>query len=189
MERINMKKTLFIISLCAIVFIFTSWAPYDVYAASSGNVTVTVTIQNVSVSLSGTSWDIGTIAAGQTVQMSEASDITVNNSGNVTESFTLMLSNPPGWTAGSTAGSDGYVMKGLFVGATDAPTSTDFGVNDVITTTSQTASLTVFGAFSTTGNSVPASSSVDLWLQFTAPTSTTVVTAQSIVITIGATVP
>ncbi len=189
MERGNMKKALSTICLCAIVFIFTSRAPYDVYAASSGNVTVTVTIENVSVSLSGTSWDIGTIAAGQTVQMSEASDITVTNNGNVTESFTLMLSNPPGWTAGSNAGADVYVMKGLFVGATDAPAPTDFGANDVITTTSQTASPTVFGAFSSTGNSVPASSSADLWLQFTAPTSTTVVTSQSIVITIGATVP
>ncbi len=189
MESVYVKKTLSTICLCAIVFIFTSWAPYDVYAASSGNVTVTVTIENVSVSLSGTSWDIGTIAAGQTVQMSEASDITVTNNGNVTESFMLMLSNPPGWTAGPNAGSDVYVMKGLFVGATDAPAPTDFGANDVITTTSQTASPTVFGVFSTTGNSVPASSSADLWLQFTAPTSTNVVTSQSIVITIGATVP
>jgi len=75
------------------------------------------------------------------------------------------------------------------VGASDAPAPPDFGTDDVITTSSQTASATIWGAFSTTGNNVPALSSADLWLQFTAPTSTNVITEQSIVITVGATVP
>ncbi len=188
MNRGKMKKTISVICLWAIGFIL-SWVAGNAYAASSGSVTVTVTIQNVSVSLSATGWDIGTIDAGQTVQMSETSDITVTNNGNVSESFTLMLTNPTNWTAGSAAGSDVYVMKGLFVGASDAPTPPDFGADDVITTSSQTASATILGAFPTTGNNVPALSSVDLWLQFTAPTSTNVITEQSIVITVGATVP
>ena len=185
-----MKKLKLFLSLTIIV---AGWIwVFNAHAAPFANVTVTVTIQSVSVSLSGTTWDIGTIAAGQDVQMSEASDITVTNSGNVPESFILRLTNPAGWTAGNTAGSESYVMKGLLAGAADTPAGSDFGPEDVITTASQTASATVFGYAGPSGANgagVAPGGSADLWLLFTAPTSTSVTTQQAIVITIGATVP
>ena len=183
-----MKKALSIFSLLAIVFLMGGWVP-QAYAASSGNVTVTVTIQNLSVSLSGTSWPIGTLSAGQVVPMTSGQKITVTNDGNVAESFTLRITNPAGWTAGSAAGSDTYVMQGLLVGSTDAPVTADFLAEDVLTTAPQTASTTIFNyaGSSADGASVPATSARSLWLQFSAPLATTVTTPQSIVITVGAT--
>ncbi|MBI5096297.1 MAG: hypothetical protein HZB32_01380 [Nitrospirae bacterium] len=186
----SIRSLLPIILLIAIGLLPGLWAT-RADAASSGNVTVTVTIQNVSVSLSGTAWTIGVIAAGSVSQMTEADDITVTNDGNVAESFTLRLTNPSGWTAGSTTGSGVYVMQGMFVGAANAPVGTDFGSDDVITTGAQTASSTVFGyaGASANGSSVAPLTSVDLWLRFSAPTSTSVTAQQSIVVTVGATVP
>lgn len=185
-----MKKLQLIISLIVIIIGWT-WAS-NACAAPSANISVTVTIQSVSVNLSGTAWAVGTIAAGQSLQMSETSDITVTNDGNVPESFTLRLTNPAGWTAGSTAGPETYVMKGLLVGSADAPAAGDFGTEDVITTASQAASASIFGyagPSGTNGANVAPGNSADIWLQFSAPTATSVTTQQSIVVTIGASVP
>jgi len=52
------------------------------HAAQSENISVTVTIQNLSISLSTNTWAIGTIIAASTTQMTEADDITVTNDGN-----------------------------------------------------------------------------------------------------------
>lgn len=186
-----MKKRQLILSLTVIVIMGWIWASHA-YAAPFANITVTVTIQSVSVNLSGTTWAIGAIAAGQDLQMSETSDITVTNNGNVPESFTLRLSDPPGWTAGGTAGSETYVMKGLLAGTTDAPAGGDFGPEDVITAASQTATTGIFGYAGPSGANgagVAPGNSVDLWLHFSAPTSTSVTTQQSIVVTVGASVP
>ncbi|MDI7258430.1 MAG: hypothetical protein QME90_00765 [Thermodesulfobacteriota bacterium] len=186
-----MKKILSIFSLLAIIFLMGAWAPHA-YAVSSGNVTVTVTIQNLSVSLSGaTTWDLGTIPTSSVKTMTSLEKIIVTNDGNVTESFTLSLTNPSGWAAGSTAGFNTYVMKGLFVSTTDNPLPADFGAdgNDVIETGIKTATDVNFGKTgSANGASVPStagSNSRALWLQFSAPTSTSATTAQSITITIG----
>jgi len=157
-------------------------------AASTADITVTVTIQNLSVSLSSNTWALGTVVAGSTTQMTEADDITVTNDGNVDEDFTLKLTDPSAWTAGATAGADVYVMSGLFCASADAPGGSDFQADDVLTTTTQTATSAVFGYVggSDDGVAVPAGNSVDLWLEFQAPTSTTNFTQQTIVVTVGA---
>jgi hypothetical protein len=158
------------------------------YAADTADITVTVTIQNLSLSLSSNTWAIGTIAAGSTAQMTEANDITVSNDGNVDEDFTLKLTNPSAWTAAAAAGADVYALSGLFCAGGDAPGGGDFGADDVLTTTTQTSTAAVFGyaGGSDDGVSVGAGSSVDLWLEFAAPTSSTDFTEQTITVTVGA---
>lgn len=183
-----MKRVQFVFSLLAILFLMGPWVS-QTHAASSANVTVTVTIQNLSVSLSDANWSIGTISASSVVDMTSSQKITVTNDGNVPENFTLRLTDPTGWTAGSTAGAEIYVMKGLFVGTSDSVVTANFGGDDVITTTPQTATTAVFNyaGSSANGASVPPLGARALWLQFSAPTATSVDTSQSIVITVGAT--
>lgn len=157
-------------------------------AAETADITVTVTIQNLSLNLSSNTWALGTLAAGSTTQMTEANDITVTNDGNVSEDFTLRLTNPAAWTAGAAAAADTYVLSGVFCAAADAPGGTDFTADDIVTTSTQTATAGVFGyaGGSDDGVSVSASGSVDLWLEFAAPTSSTDFTEQMITMTVGA---
>jgi hypothetical protein len=158
------------------------------YAAQTENISVTVTIQNLSISLSSNTWAIGTVTAASTTQMTEADDITVTNDGNVDEDFTLELTDPAAWTSGAAPGADVYTMSGLFCGAGDAPGGADFEAADVITTATQTATATIFGyaGGSADGVSVSAASSVDLWLEFQAPTSSSSFIEQTITVTVGA---
>lgn len=158
------------------------------YAAPTADISVTVTIQNLSLALSSNTWAIGTVTAGSTIQMTEAEDITVTNDGNVDEDFTLMLTNPASWTAGATAGANVYVLSGILCGAADAPASGDFGADDVMTTATQTSTAAIFGyaTGSADGVAVAPSTSVDLWIEFGAPTSSTDFTEQTITVTVGA---
>jgi hypothetical protein len=157
-------------------------------AAQTADIDVTVTIQNLSISLSSNTWAIGTVTAGSTTQMTEADDITVTNDGNVDEDFTLELTDPAAWTSAAAPGADIYTMSGLYCGGGDAPGGADFGAEDVLTTATQTATATIFGyaGGSADGVSVGAGSSVDLWLEFQAPTSSSSFVEQTITVTVGA---
>jgi hypothetical protein len=179
-----MKKSLFACVLFVAIASLTGVAS----AAGTADIDVTVTIQNLSISLSSNTWGIGTIVAGSTTQMTEADDITVTNDGNVDEDFTLKLTDPAAWTSGASPGADAFTMSGLFCGAADAPGGTDFNAEDVMTTSAQTATANVFGyaGGSSDGVSVAASSAVDLWLEFQAPTSSSSFTQQTITVTVGA---
>jgi hypothetical protein len=157
-------------------------------AAQTADIDVTVTIQNLSISLSSNTWAIGTVTTSSTTQMTEADDITVTNDGNVDEDFTLELTDPAAWTSAAAPGPDIFTMSGLFCGAGDAPGGADFNAEDVITTAAQTSTAAVFGyaAGSADGVSVAPSSSVDIWLEFQAPTSSSSFVEQTIVVTVGA---
>jgi hypothetical protein len=158
------------------------------YAAGTADISVTVTIQNLSISLSSNTWALGTVVAASTTQMTEAEDITVTNDGNVDEDFTLKLTNPASWAAGAAAGADAYVLSGLFCGTADAPGGGDFSAEDVLTTSTQTSTAAIFGyaGGSSDGVAVSAGSGVDLWLEFDAPTSSSDFTEQTITVTVGA---
>jgi hypothetical protein len=158
------------------------------FAAETADITVTVTIQNLSLNLSSNTWALGTVVAASTTQMTEANDITVSNDGNVNEDFTLKLTNPAAWTAAAAPAPDVFVLSGLFCAAADAPGGADFAADDVLTTTTQTATATILGfaGGSDDGVSVAAGGSVDLWLEFAAPTSSTDFSQQTITVTVGA---
>jgi len=151
-------------------------------AANPATINVTVTIQNISVSAAGPI-AFGTVASGSTTVGADSSEVT--NDGNVTETFSLDVTNPAGWTAvQAVPGVDEYVLSAQF--NSTAPTAVSFNYTDhALTTVSTAASASQF-AGDQTGLSVPASGVRYLWLKFEAPSSTTVFTQQTIVVTITA---
>lgn len=149
-----------------------------VKAASSANVTATVTIQNISVSVSDGSVSYGTIATSETKDTTTHATTGVNdsqtatNDGNVTESLNIRSgTDPVGWTLGANAGSDIYTHKFCTITCDTTPTWTALTTNNQTLATGVTAAGTqVFD------------------LQFGAPTSTTVFTEQSPTVIVQATI-
>lgn len=153
------------------------------FAANPATISVTVTIQNLSVSATGPI-AFGTVVAGsQTVSTSGS---TVTNNGNVVETYSLNLTNPASWTAVQAAPSaaEEYALLAIFNAA--APAATDFGyTNDALSTTSTACTGTKF-AGDQTGVSVATSGTRSLWFRFNAPTSTAVSSQQTITVTVTA---
>ena len=152
------------------------------WAANPATITVTVTIQNLSVSATGPI-AFGTVIAGS--QSVSGSGSTVTNDGNVTETYSLSLTNPSGWTAvTSSPASEQYALLAQFNAS--APTGVSFAYADHgLTTTPVGSSATTF-AGGATGLSVAASAVRTLWFRFDAPSSTSVATQQSITVTVTA---
>lgn len=153
--------------------------------AAAGNpatISVTVTIQNLSVSASGPI-AFGIVTAGS--QSVSTSGSTVTNDGNTTETFSLSLTNPAGWTATQAApGVEEYALHAEFNSA--APASGSFSyANHALSTISTAASAAKF-AGDQTGLSVPVSGTRSLWFRFDAPTSTSVTTQQTVSVTLTA---
>ena len=153
------------------------------FAANPATISVTVTIQNLSVSATGPV-AFGTVVAGS--QTVSGAGSTVTNDGNVTETYSLSLTNPSTWTAVQAAPSSAeeYALLAQFSSA--APTAASFTyANFALSTTPVTCSATKF-AGDQTGLSVAASGTRSLWFRFNAPTSTSVTTQQNITVTLTA---
>ena len=153
------------------------------FAANPATISVTVTIQNLSVSTSGPI-AFGTVVSGSQTVSSGAS--TVTNDGNVTETYSLSLTNPTTWTAVQAAPSSAeeYALLAEFSSAAPAAGSFTYA-NFPLSTTPVVCSATKF-AGDQTGLSVTAGGVRSLWFRFNAPTSTAVTTQQSITVTITA---
>ncbi len=152
-------------------------------AANPATISVTVTIQSLSVSATGPI-AFGTVTAGSQSVSSSAS--TVTNDGNVTETISLSLTNPAGWTAVQAAPStaEQYALLAQF-NAT-APTAGSFNYTDHALSTASVAGSGSKFAGDETGVSVSASGTRSLWFRFNAPTSTAVTTQQTLVVTVTA---
>jgi len=177
---VKRKAPLFIsVIVCFLVLIF--WVS-AIQAANPATINVTVTIQNLSVSATGPI-AFGTVTATSVTVNSTAS--TVTNDGNVTETYSLNLTNPAGWTAVQAApAAEQYCLSAMF--NTVEPASGVFVYADhALSTTSTACSGTKF-AGDQTGVSVSATGTRSLWFKFEAPSSTTVTTEQTIVVTITA---
>ncbi len=163
------------------VLVFTFWAS-AVQAANPATVNVTVTIQNLSVSATGPI-AFGNVAASSETVSTDSSHVI--NDGNVTETYSLDLTDPGGWMAVQAAPvAEEYCLSAQF-NATQ-PTAVSFTYADhALSTTSTACSATKF-AGDQTGLSVAASAARYLWLKFEAPTSTSVSTEQTIVVTLTA---
>jgi hypothetical protein len=151
-------------------------------AANPATISVTVTIQSLSVSATGP------IAFGTVVSSSETvsgSASTVTNDGNLTETYSLSLTNPASWTAVQAApAAEQYALLAKF--NSGAPTAASFTYADnALSTTSVASSATKF-AGNETGLSVAAAATRSLWFRFNAPTSTAVTGQQSITVTVTA---
>ena len=152
------------------------------FAANPATISVTVTIQNLSVSATGPI-AFGTVTAGSQTVSSSAS--TVTNDGNVSETMSISLTNPGGWTAVQAApGAEEYALLAQF--NSSAPTAASFTYSDHALTTSSVASSATKFAGNQTGVSIAAAGTRSLWFRFNAPTSTSVTTQQTISVTVTA---
>jgi hypothetical protein len=111
---------------------------------------------------------------------------TVTNDGNVTETYSLSLTNPATWVAVQAAPSaaEEYALLAKF--NSGAPTAASFTYADHSLSTASVASSATKFAGNQTGLSVAASAARSLWFRFNAPTSTVVTAQQSITVTVTA---
>jgi len=157
-----MKRGLLLCLLCVALFAFASQVAF-----AASDISVTVTLQNLGVSVSPVSWGIGTVAAGaskSTWSSSVAGHFTATNTGNVAESFTVSAgsTSPSGWSAGSSSAVNVYVIG--------------FGKGTPAYTVEP--SYTTFTGSGSLASSVAASSAVDFDLKFTAPAAGSTISAQ-----------
>jgi len=139
------------------------------YAANTATVTATVTVQNISLTVSDGSITYGTIAQNSSKSTCDLSDTqTVTNNGNVAETFNIKGQNSANWTLAATAGSDQYVHK-------FATSSCPWTSGTALTTSYQTMATNVAVNATTTLN-----------LQITTPNPSTVYTQQSVDVTVEA---
>lgn len=151
-------------------------------AINPATISVTVTIQNLSVAATGPIAFATVTAGSQTVSGSAS---TVTNDGNVTETYSLSLTDPAGWTAVQAApAANQYALLARFNSA--APLATDFNYTDHALTTTSTASSGTQFAGTQTGLSVATLGTRSLWFRFNAPSSTGVTTQQTITVTVTA---
>ena len=105
--------------------------------------------------------------------------LTVTNTGNITETFSLNLVDPSGWTAVQTDPDDEtYVLNGMF--NSTQPVAVSFVENNhALSIIPQQCTLNKF-AGDQTGVGISSSDTRSLWVEFRAPTMTAIVTPQTI---------
>jgi len=162
-----------------------------VYAAVTADVTVTVKVQKLSVGVSPSSYDFGTMVANTNSVAS--SQITVTNDGNVTEKFQLSIPAEPNTTWASvtatTPGAEKYRISGIF--KTAAPVSGNFLASDSFSvSTVRVATATDLAldadADGQKGFNVTQSDTRNLWFKLEAPSATALTTQQSITVRLTA---
>src|SRR3990170_6374561 len=128
-KKVKKAPRFFIAGLICLI-VLTFWVSVT-QAANPATINVTVTIQNLSVSATGPI-AFGTVTAGSATVNSTAS--TVTNDGNVTETYSLNLANPAGWTAvQTTPGAEEYALSAQF--NSTAPAGGTFTYTDHALTT------------------------------------------------------
>lgn len=156
------KKIFLIFSLC-FVSILSVFLVRKIIAADTAAVTATVTVQNISLSVSDGSITYGTMAVGTSKSTADIPDTqSVTNDGNIAEDINIKGSNSANWTLAATTGSNQYAHK--------------FGVG----LTALTTNYQILSSNLSVGNS----STFNLVLY--TPTSSTVYTSQSVDVTVQA---
>lgn len=163
-----MKKILFATGILSLATLLIS---QYVIAATTATVTATVTVQNVSVSItSGGTQAYGTLGQNSTATSTE---IVISNDGNVNENFLIRGQNSANWTLAATAGTDQYVHRfcqAAIVDCQSPPTN-----YTALTTNNQTHSI-----------AVAPSAATSTALQINTPNPSTVFTQQSVDVIITA---
>lgn len=143
-------------------------------AASTASVTATVTVQNISVTVTDGTVAFGTLANNSSAGTNGTDTQTATNNGNITENLNIKGQASANWTLAATAGSDQYVLKFCTATCTTPPTS-----YTALTTSYQTLAT---GVVATTGTQT-----FDLYI--TTPNPSTVYTQQSVDVTVQAVAP
>ncbi len=153
-----MKKLLICLITLALI---TGFGLTKAEAATSDEIAVTVTLQNISVSVTPDDWAIGTVAPSSV----NTQACTATNNGNVNEDLDIAVTDSTNWTAGASAGSDIFAMDFSLTGAAPWTNITTGGVVLVNALAPGDQTFT---------------------LQFTAPDPGSVYTQQSITVTVSA---
>jgi len=146
-------------------------------AGTTVPITITVTVEYLSVAVNPTTVAFGTVAASSTTL---GTKLDVTNDGNVAENIGLIITNQDDrgeWTAQAAAGANQYVLYGLVVNDGVVPTTGDCGADDDLTTSVQywggdgTAAGSLLTTNVATASPVAAGGQRDLYFGFTAPAS------------------
>ena len=157
-----MKRMLFCLVLAGMLLLASQAA----FAAS--DISVTVTLQQLGVSVTPTSWPIGTLAAltpKSTWVSGNAGNFTATNAGNVAQNIFVAASSttPSGWTPSLTApGTNVYTI----------------GFGKAVSPYTSEPTYTLFTTNGALASSVAASGTVRFDLQFTAPAGNSTVSPQ-----------
>ena len=149
-----------IVAVLAVVLVGSS----AVFAATEQDVTLTVTIRSLGVSVAPATYGFGTLNTGDTVVSTSA--LVVTNEGNDAEDIGIRIKTEDNWgewSAGATAAQDTYVLSSQLASAAGG-----WDANDVLTTSVQWCDGTILGGG---GNDMAAAATVNQWFQFAAPTS------------------
>ena len=176
-----MKRMLLVLAVMVL-----GLAVSEVYAATTADITVYVKIQKLSVAVDPTTYDFGTLIAGNEAVAS--SYIAVTNDGNVTEKFKLEIPSEPNgtWTSVTegTVDAEEYRLSAIFRDA--QPEASDYGYEDSFGVGKERiASATDLAIDSDPegekGYNVAQDAWRKLWFKFEAPSSTIITTQQSII--------
>jgi hypothetical protein len=160
------------VSLVFSSLMFTSLAR----AANNAQVTATVTVQEIAVSVSDGSIAYGTVATSgtQSTLAAGVNDMqTITNDGNVSQDFDIKGSNSANWTLSGTQGENQYFHK--FCNDTDLDCSNTSSNYTALTTSDQAIDT-----------SIAADGTVNFQLYLGVPSSTTYYTQQNVNVTITA---
>lgn len=166
-----MKKRLIPVLLVLAIVAFP--LTQSVFAATTATVAATVTVQNISVTVSDGIVTYGTLAVNTSAGTNAADTQTATNNGNVAEDLNIRGQDSADWTLAATAGSDEYVHRFCTSSCSTAPT------NYTALTTS----------YQTLASGIAASGTQTFDLHITAPTASTVFTQQSVDVTVQAVAP
>ncbi len=164
----NYLLIIFPVFLFLALLVFT----HAVRAGGTANVTATVTVQNISVSVADGAVGYGTLAtsASKSTCTGDLNDLqTVTNDGNVAETFNIKGQDSANWTLAASPASDAYTQKFL---------------NNTCSTFSGGTALTT--SYQTLATNVATSGTKNLNLQISTPTSSSDYTQQSVNVTVQA---
>ncbi len=133
------------------------------FAVTEQDVTLTVTIRSLGVSVTPTSYSFGMMNTSETKVSDPA--LVVKNEGNVAEDVGLRIKDEDDWnewTASSTPNPNVYVLSTRL-----AATAGTFGASDILTTGVVWCEGTKFGSG---GNDMASLASVNQWFQLQSPT-------------------
>lgn len=170
--RVNQTTSLRIIAgFTASIMLLVTGIIVPVYAQDTAQVTATVTVQNISVSVDDGTVAYGILALNTSAGTNGTDTQTATNDGNVTVQFNISGTNSAAWTLGGTPGNNIYTHS--FCTATCATPPTNY---TALTTN-----------YSTLNASVAPLGTQTFDLHITTPTSTATYTAQNVDVTVQAT--
>ena len=163
------------------------------HAAPDNPVSVTVRVTITSALeitvVSGELIDFGSMAPGAVASIDDTPTVIKNSGSGVDQTYKMYADSPSGWTAGSSAANNTYVLQALFNGS--LPTSGNFGSEDTLgedsgneITADGTTVLTIDGSYS--GLSVAYDAERTIWYKFQPPATSSLTGTQNITVTITA---